>query len=314
MNVKKLLCPICKEDRPKLTATVRDIEYQSSKDIYTYYQCSNCDVVFLDSPPVDKLDIIYPDHYYSYSNQKTTASFLMRTLLGFKDYLDSRIFTGLLNRLNTNDISVLDVGGGTGFTVDAIRKIDSRVNSTLIIDIDQNAEDIALANGHEFSNATIEKAKIDRKFDLVIMLNLIEHVEDPYLVLQKIFNNTITGGYVVIKTPNTNSLNFKIFNKSYWGGYHAPRHFVLFNETNILDLCQRVGFSEVEIKFTQGAPQWASTIYGIMHHKSVMASGEFPTKIFANHVSSLMLAVLAVFDFTLGRFFGTDQMFVIIKK
>ena len=45
-----------------------------------------------------------------------------------------------------------------------------------------------------------------------------------------------------------------------------------------------------------------------------MTSGEFPPKIFASHVSSLMLAALAVFDFTLGRFFGTDQTFVIIKK
>ena len=83
----------------------------------------------------------------------------MRFLSSLKDYLDTWIFAGLLNQFNTNDISVLDIGGGTGFIVDAIRKIDSRVNLTHIIDFDKNAEDIAVANGHEFSNTTIERAK-----------------------------------------------------------------------------------------------------------------------------------------------------------
>ena len=64
--------------------------------------------------------------------------------------------------------------------------------------------------GRDMKIVCDEKAKIDRKFDLILMLNLIEHVEDPYLVLQKIFDNTATGGFVVIKTPNTNSLNLYI--------------------------------------------------------------------------------------------------------
>ena len=42
------------------------------------------------------------------------------------------------------------------------------------------------------------------------MLNLIEHVEDPYLVLQKIFNNTVTGGYVVIKNAKYKQSEFQI--------------------------------------------------------------------------------------------------------
>jgi hypothetical protein len=147
-----------------------------------------------------------------------------------------------------------------------------------------------------------------------LMLNLIEHVEDPLLVLKKLFTNMAAGGYALIKTPNTNSLNYKLFHQSYWGGYHAPRHFVLFNEKNITELCKKVGFTEVTVRQTQGAPQWAATIYGMRHHDSVMASGSFPSKIFGKNTPSLTLAIAAIFDFTLGRFFGTDQMFVIIKK
>jgi SAM-dependent methyltransferase len=43
----------------------------------------------------------------------------------------------------------------------------------------------ARAGGHEYHLMTIEELKTDRQFDLILMLNLIEHVPDPTAILEK---------------------------------------------------------------------------------------------------------------------------------
>jgi hypothetical protein len=40
----------------------------------------------------------------------------------------------------------------------------------------------------------------------------------------------------VIVTDNTDALDFKIFKGGYWGGYHFPRHWNLFNRKSLTKL------------------------------------------------------------------------------
>ncbi len=61
------------------------------------------------------------------------------------------------------------------------------------------------------------------------MLNLIEHVRRPDEVLAKARSLLTPDGFALIKTPNYDALDARIFRHRSWGGYHAPRHFVLFD-------------------------------------------------------------------------------------
>ena len=308
------LCPICTSARSTLLANVRDIEYQTSLKDYYYYQCDKCKIVYLNNPPTDELNLIYPKNYYSYLDVNDNISVPRKLVWKVKEFIDLKLLKRLLKRLNVNAPTVLDVGGGSGYLLSLIKKYNPMIRETYIVDFDEGSKNIAERNGHKFVKSTIECATLEKKFNLVLMLNLIEHVADPILVLKKIYSITLPGAVVLIKTPNTASLNFKLFSRSYWGGYHAPRHFVLFNKDNFASVCQKIGFSEIEILPTQGAPQWVASIHGAFHIKKLLERGIFPKQVFGQNIPIFLLVLAACFDVVFGKLFGTDQMFVVLKR
>jgi len=60
MNHKNNVCPICKSADFKTWFKTKDVEYITSDEEYTYYECSNCIAIFIDEFPVSKLSEIYP--------------------------------------------------------------------------------------------------------------------------------------------------------------------------------------------------------------------------------------------------------------
>lgn len=83
-------------------------------------------------------------------------------------------------------------------------------------------------------------------FDLVTLLHVIEHVESPYRVLKEVYRVLKPNRYLVLVTPNLNSivrLALKIFNmEHYWYGFKDPSHIYLFTPRAIKHLVTRVGF------------------------------------------------------------------------
>ena len=71
--IKSNICPICNSKNIELLSSVRDVEYFTSKKLYEYYNCKECEIIYLKEPPINNLKKIYPDSYYSYGkniNQK----------------------------------------------------------------------------------------------------------------------------------------------------------------------------------------------------------------------------------------------------
>ena len=155
----------------------------------------------------------------------------------------------------------------------------------------------------------ISKLNRKKKYDLIIMLNLIEHVTDPKNVMQNLKKLLFKGGLCLIKTPNTKSLNFRLFKKIYWGGYHSPRHFNLFNYENIKLICKNYRISD--IKFTQGVPQWHATLVAIFIKLNIFKS---KTPI---HLRLELIPVMIIFgliDLIFLKFFKlTDQFFLVLE-
>ena len=314
INTTRVICPNCFSNFACHLASVLDVELQTSSDSYTYMQCKICDVVFLQNPPKNELEKIYPDTYYSNIQANNVRFGLQQFVWWVKKKIDGHLIKKILKKIPSPELRVLDVGGGGGSVLDLVRELEPRVKDTCIIDLNKNAKKIAEDKGHQFLMTTIERAKIKDKFNFVIMLNLIEHVASPKSVLKKIHSITKSGGYVLLKTPNTNSLNFRIFKSTYWGGYHAPRHFVLFNEMNFRTVCEKAGFSSIKIMRTQGAPQWVASFWGRKMLKKYKKTGEFSEKILSNRVSASALILFSAFDYVFGFLWGTDQMFVVLKK
>ena len=295
-------CPLngCKGTR--WHADVTDIEYFTPDLNYAFHECPDCGILFVSPMLWDRLDQIYPTTYYSYA--PSSQGIVQRV----KQALDQRVFRKLLNQIPGQELSVLDVGGGSGWLLDQLKACSPRVSFTQCVDLDEAAQAEAVSRGHAYHLGRIEEFQSDRKFDLILALNLIEHVPDPAAVLRQFAGLVSDHGRVLIKTPNYDALDARLFRHHSWAGYHAPRHFVLFNRDSFGRLAEQSGLSVISSAYTQGAPFWSVSVLDMLRrHGLVNLSADRPA--IYHPLIPLLQAAFAAIDFARAPFAPLSQMF-----
>lgn len=302
-----LACPAC-GGAGEPWAVVHDVEYHTSDEAFGYARCTACSVVFLPDPPVDRLGEIYPSTYYAYAEDET--SIVQRV----KSRLDRRMFRRLLGDLPGSSIAALDVGGGDGWLLSTLRSVDPRVQRTVVVDLDEQAKARAVARGHESFCGRIEDYDDPGPFDIVLLLNLIEHVADPGEVLRRLAGLLSPNGVILVKTPNVDSLDARLFRHRDWGGYHCPRHWVLFDRESFVDLAARSGLRARTVSFTQGAPFWTvSVLAALARRRIVRITPEKP--VFEHRLFAPLAAGFAAFDLVRTKVGAKpSQMFIELVK
>jgi 2-polyprenyl-3-methyl-5-hydroxy-6-metoxy-1,4-benzoquinol methylase len=299
-------CPVCRSQETSLWSEGKDYEYHSTDKEYLYYHCHQCRCIYIDPVPIEELRTIYPSNYYSFTNHKKNWAFRI------KEYLDRRLFRKVLRRLKQDRLNVLDVGGGTGWLLNQVKKMDPRTSITQVVDIDPGASEEAKQNGHLYFEGRIEEFSTPHKFHLVLMLNLIEHVSNPEQVLQGIEKILAPGGIILIKTPNTRSWDAKLFRNSYWGGLHCPRHWVIFSEKGLRTLLKQTNLAIESLEYTQGGPFWAFSIIANLSRKKILRADRQRPVIF-HPLFPVISSLFAAFDFIRRPFAKTSQMFIVLK-
>jgi SAM-dependent methyltransferase len=298
------VCPICKTPG-EVWCKTQDWEYRSTIDVYTYMRCPSCFTIFIKEVMQQALLNIYPTNYYSFS-EKTG-----RTIFKLKNLWDMYFYKSLLKKMKTASLSVLDIGGGTGEVLDVLINTDKRIAYTEIIDIDKNSKNIAQKKGHVYTHSTIEDYKTDRKFDIILLLNIIEHIGDPAGIIEKAGGLLANGGVIIIKTPNADSLDARLFRNYYWGGLHCPRHWIIFSDRSFSIMIKQSSLTLNKIKFTQGAPFWAWSILNLFRKKDINQH----KKPLIEHVLFAPLSLLfAILDISRSLISKTSQMFIVLSK
>lgn len=301
-----MLCPVCKSSNTRFFATGWDSEYHSIKGTFEYDSCDDCSVVFLNPPLVDRLKEIYPRNYYSFSDD-VGHSLLHR----IKHRLEVRMLRKLLRSIPGEQLSALDVGGGNGWMLNTVRAADPRITETHIVDIDPSARPAAESDGHVFHCQLVEDYSTTKKFDCILLLNLLEHSAAPAAVLTKLATILSPKGLILIKTPNIDTLDRYLFQNHNWGGLHCPRHWVLFNTAGLLSLVRRCGLDVVSFSYTQGAPQWTASILGLLADKGVISiTAKRPMHL--HPLFGPIIALTGAFDFMRMPFSATAQVFCVI--
>jgi 2-polyprenyl-3-methyl-5-hydroxy-6-metoxy-1,4-benzoquinol methylase len=288
-------------------ARATDIEYFTTKQEFDFYHCADCDIVFIYPMLRDQLSTIYPPNYYAFDD-KSKDSLTWKV----KGWLDRILLRRVLSRIPGEGLSVIDVGGGTGWMSTAARQADGRVQNTLVVDLDSQAETRAHSQGHDFFCGRIEDLDSSQSFDLVLMLNLIEHVPNPDQILKQVSKLLSPRGRILIQTPNFRSLDASIFRYRSWGGYHCPRHFILFSQFSMNRILERNSLVVESFQYTQGATFWATSLMHAMAQIGLISAG--PHRPYHTHpIAPLVQIVAAGFDFLRRPFSKTSQMMVVAK-
>jgi len=304
----KYCCPVCMAEESTVFTQVADVEYCTSERLYEYRTCSACKSIYLLDPPADQLSLIYPPNYYSFEGQHH-HSWIERV----KSTLERRLFRQILRNIPDASLRILDVGGGSGWLLGEVRTCDSRVTETHIVDIDPHAQRLAEQAGHHYHCSRIEDFESEKQFHFILLLNLLEHVADPLTLLRALSTLLAPNGLILIKTPNVQTVDARIFRTRYWGGLHAPRHFVLFTQQSLLRAAQDNGLTCERFWYTQGAPQWACSVLGSLALQGwITVSPEKP--MYQHPLYTPLLAVFASFDFLRRPWFPTTQMMAVFRR
>lgn len=301
-------CLACGADTLDHWAHAHDVEYASTSEGFDYLKCRSCNALSISPVPRGRLGEIYPDTYYSFSAD-AAPSLAERV----KQALDRRMFARMFAAIPGERLAALDVGGGAGWLLTQAKAVEPRLAVTQVVDIDASAEAAAHEAGHDFFRGRIEDFETDRRFDVIFLLNLIEHVDDPVAVLAKVRGLLRPGGRVLVKTPNHDSLDARLFRHHSWGGLHAPRHWVVFTPESFRAAASRAGLSVDRLALTQGAPFWAvSALEWLARRRLVTVSRSRPM---CDHpLFAPLLALFGAVDLVRGRFARTSQMFVELSR
>jgi 2-polyprenyl-3-methyl-5-hydroxy-6-metoxy-1,4-benzoquinol methylase len=210
-------CPICNSKSSRLVAYATSNIPTSSSQIQitdkffglhgTLMQCEQCGFTY-----------VAENKYISsvvnlYKNLKDEGYLLeeKERRLSFKNILNT------IQNLQTRDKKeLLDIGCSTGGLL-----VEAKKRGWLTHGIDPSSWACKCAkrlHGLKVHNARIEKFNFkNKRFQVVTLLDVLEHLENPKALLQKISNIVYKNSIVCIVTPDYGSFTAKILGKIWWG-------------------------------------------------------------------------------------------------
>lgn len=288
-------CCICETDDALEVGIGEDFEYRTSSDKFSAKQCNSCSLVYLNPrPKISEFERIYPSNYHAFDFSEENFGIVHK----IRSRLEARRVLSWCEGL-TDDAKIIDTGCGDGFHLSLLREYGNKNWTLEGIDIDKRAVKMAEEKGLKVHHGSIDEIELPKnQYDLAIMVQTIEHVAEPAEVLRAVHKILKPNGKVVIVTDNTDSLDFRIFKNSYWGGYHFPRHWNLFNKNSLTELSKKTGF-EVEKIATQVSPvNWVYSFHNrfVDTEKPEWLINQFTLK------STVSLSFFTMLDIILQKF------------
>ncbi|MEQ8423075.1 MAG: class I SAM-dependent methyltransferase [Cyclobacteriaceae bacterium] len=243
-------CPVCKCAEFFNVLHCKDHTYSHEK--FAIQECKNCHL-FLTSPRPDEDSIgnfYSSDEYISHTGRSTSIfdklyiwvrSF---TLKWKRDLIQSRKTVGAL----------LDYGCGTGEFVSTMIKANWDA---------YGIEPAAPARQKAIELINLENKVIfgtpaelpSRKYDLITLWHVLEHVPNPNELLSTLKSMLQDGGLIFVAVPNHESFDAEYY-QEHWAAYDLPRHFWHFSSSNMAQLLNQNG-----LKLKQTIPMKLDAFY-----------------------------------------------------
>ncbi len=257
LKVTATQCCLCEVEHAETLGTGEDFEYRTSADKFTAMQCHSCGLVYLNPrPTAEEFARIYPSSYHAFAFSKAEFGFVFKV----RRQLEAKRLLAWCRNL-PDEARIIDIGCGDGFHLELLKDFGKKSWQFEGVDADERAAKVAREKGLTVHHGLLEKLALPQEtYDLAIVIQTIEHLAAPPQLLANVRKLLRPGGRLVIVTDNTDTLDFRLFKQRYWGGYHFPRHWNLFNPSTIKLLAEKTGF-EVEELTTQISPvNWTYSV------------------------------------------------------
>jgi SAM-dependent methyltransferase len=248
-----------------------DYELRTCRNEWTFRECGACGHVQLDPrPSAGTLGVIYPPHYYSYNMESEVSPIALKG----KEILDGMKFSSILRFLPRAPRAFVDLGCGDGRYLKLLERTHGVAREKLYgLELSDAVVAKLRAAGYNAHNERAETCEAipAGSIDLATMFHVIEHVADPAAVARKVAGWLAPGGLFAIETPNLDALDARLFKRTFWGGYHIPRHWHLFRRATLERMLGDAGLEVVAVRYQTGHSFWMYSLHHALRYKLGLA-------------------------------------------
>lgn len=310
-------CLVCGHGESSLVVRAPDFEYRCQPGEWSLVACRRCGHVYVDPlPPVAEVPALYPSWYYTVNPR--SPIYMEGPVVEAKMVKDAE---NLRASLGTRPVrSVVDIGGGNLTRLLKLKEVFGRGEpgiEAICLDLQFDAAVLELAKrgGVQCVTGNVETdltALRDGGHDLIIMRQLIEHLRDPRAALGQVLRKLSPNGVLVIDTPNRGGWDYRLFRRRYWGGYHIPRHFHLFNLGSLARILRESGYVIERQGCTPSIAFWIISLRNALGLNSIERGNSIWE--FLNLKSLPVVGAFYVFDLLWSKLGGgTSNQFVFAR-
>lgn len=244
-------CPYC-------TSSLRTLAYKDVQDWcfynapgkWTYWDCNECNALYLDPRPTEATISKAYSQYYTHNSTPLTFKQKLKSKLR-NEHLSHRFNISLSPRFNLPPLfggvlailesfvvipfgfeqlvslpkgSLIDVGCGNGATLKLAKELGWSVTG---IEIDAEAVRVARNSGLDVTEGDYRKlAQLTTQFDCIVCSHVVEHVYNPIDMLGLLLSRLKPNGVLLLSMPNSQSHVRQQYSEN-WRGLEAPRHIAI---------------------------------------------------------------------------------------
>lgn len=236
----KINCPICNKSSFKLYKTINshvekipdglDRGHKVNVNILKCYTCNLFQTEDLNQKT--KFENLYRDESVSFD----------ASLSKHKNSSSSTLTNDELKLINKKPpATLLEIGCGAGHF---LQRAHNHGFDVLGIDIDAKAiefvkEELKL----NVLNTDLSSLNINTKFDIVVLIGVFEHIEDPNNLINMIKSLLKKDGEIILALPNVFSINRFVayFSKNEWDMFLEPGHIFHYQKSNLVKIFNKNG-------------------------------------------------------------------------
>ena len=275
-------CLICAGRDWRLVVRCPDLEYRCRPGTWDLVECAGCGHVYLHPLPApEEVAALYPPWYYTVNPR--SPIYLEGGVVEAKMAKDARKLRAQMGERTVR--SIVDVGGGNLTRLVKLKEVFSTSApgqdvEAVCLDLQFDEASLAQARsiGVRLVRGNVESevtALRDGGHDLIILRQLIEHLRDPRAALRQLRRKLSPQGLLVVETPNRGGLDYRLFRRGQWGGYHVPRHFHLFTQPSLAALLEECGYAVVRRGYTPSIAFWIISLRNALGLNSIERSRSF---------------------------------------
>lgn len=208
---------------------------------YPIAKCTNCGLARTILPKGHDPLALYDAGYFQGEQEDGYANYVGSETVLRKEF---RATIDRLAQAGVSSGSLLEVGCAYGYFLDEASK-RFRVAG---VEVAADARKACTDRGHEVvSEARPDWLEENGQFDAIVLLDVIEHLEDPAALLARIRPRVAAGGRLLITTGDFGSLSARITGRR-WRLMTPPQHLWFFSPHALGLLLERSGFRLAEVE------------------------------------------------------------------